>query len=82
MDCPLWGWVLFVFDGINTICCHIIAGKKKKLEAAEAEKQEGEEANAEKQSGGEAYDPTEVTEDADIEEEVKAEDVEMEAGMC
>lgn len=57
-----------------------IAGKKKKLEAAEAEKQE-EESIVDK-AGAEAYDPTEATDDADIEEDVtvKTEDVEMEAG--
>lgn len=59
----------------------LILGKKKKLEAAEAEKQEEEDNNAEKQTGSEAYDPTEATDDADIDEDNKNEDIDMEAGM-
>lgn len=66
----------------STFCLNL-SGKKKKLEAAEAEKQGEEENNTEnKQAGDEAYDPTEATDDADIEEDGKNEDVDMEGGMC
>lgn len=50
------------------------------MEAAEAAEKQEEETIADK-AGAEAYDPTEATDDADIEEETKNEDVEMEAGM-